>query len=83
MLQSPARSTTHGSVSRTTFWEHAATIPPKSCEGAPASCPDIAYLLMPSLSAIWGSFSKAETALSESEVWEILCKLLCCAWSYV
>lgn len=66
-----------GVLDQPTLWEHAATIAPKSCEGAPRKLPEIAYLLMPSLSAIWGSFSKAETALNEPEVWEIFCKLLC------
>lgn len=66
-----------GVLDQPTLWEHAATIPPKSCEGAPRKLPDIAYLSMPSLAAIWGSFSKAETALNEAEVWEIYCRSLC------
>jgi len=65
-----------GLLDQPVLWQHASLIPPQVAEGAPRKLPEVLYLAMPSFAAIWGSFSKAETALREIDVWAIVCETL-------
>lgn len=51
------------------LWKLAAQVPAQTGDGRRRKLPTVFYLAMPSFAAVWDSFSAAEIALAEPEVW--------------